>query len=104
RSNEDDLAIGINKTVYGEIILEEKNEVITLPLDTIRYEEDGSGDTYLFLHKDGKAKKQRIQIGLRSEESVEIINGITLQDKVINQGNLELIDNRKVSLQAGSNL
>lgn len=104
QSNEDDLAIGINKTVYGEIILEEKNEVITLPRDTIRYEEDGTGTTYLFLYKDGKAKKQRIQLGLRSEESVEIMRGITLHDKVINQGNFELIDNRKVSLQAGSNL
>ena len=98
RSNEDNLVIGINKTVYGEIILEEKNKVITVPLDTIRYEEDGTKDTYLFLYKDGKAKKQRIQIGLKSEESVEIIKGITLHDKIINQGNVELNDNQKVKI------
>ncbi len=104
RSNEDNLAIGINKTVYGEIILEEKNEVIILPLETIRYEEDGSGAAYIYLYKDGKAKKQRVQLGLKSEESVEIPKGITLHDKVINQGGLELIDNQKVRLQAENNL
>lgn len=101
RTSDDDLVIGINKTVYGEIILEEKNDAITLPYDTIRYEEDGI--PYLFLYKDGKVKKQKIRIGLKSEETIEIISGINLDDKVINQGNSELNDNQKVSLQTESN-
>ncbi len=98
RALQDDLIIGINKTVYGEIILEQKDNAITLPFDTIRYEENGI--PYLFLYKDGKAIKQKIGIGIKGEECVEIIKGISLQDKIINQGSLELIDKQKVKIQS----
>ncbi|MDI6792630.1 MAG: hypothetical protein QME81_07170, partial [bacterium] len=98
RISEDDLGVSINKAVYGEIILEEKTDVVSLPFDAVRYEEDGS--PYLFLYKDGRAKKQGISIGLKSEECVEVIKGLDLQDRIISQGILELSDGQKVSLSA----
>ena len=91
-----DLIIGLNKTVYGEIILEEKEGVLNLPFETIRYEEDAT--PYVFIYRNEKAKKQKINIGIKGEECVEIINGVNGQDKIITRENSPLVDNQKVTL------
>ncbi len=87
----------INKVIYGEIILKEKNDALKVTFDVIRYEEDGI--PYVFLYKDGRARKQKISIGLKSEECVEIIEGVNLQDKIITQENLPLIDGQRVKVR-----
>ncbi|MEW5767381.1 MAG: HlyD family efflux transporter periplasmic adaptor subunit [bacterium] len=87
----------INKVIYGEIILKEKSDAITVDFEAIRYEEDGS--PYVFLYKEGKAKKQKIGIGLKGEECVEIIEGVNLQDKIIIQEDLPLIDGQRIKVQ-----
>ena len=62
-----------------EIITEER-ETKTLPLTAVKQE----GDTnYVYTVVDGKAKKQDVEVGLVSNETIEIIKGLTEKEKVI---------------------
>lgn len=93
----EDLIMGINKVIYGEIILEEKANVIRIPFDAIHYEE--SGTPFVFIFANGMVKKQRIVIGIKGEEYIEIKNGVDLRDKIIIEENSELVDGQRVKLQ-----
>lgn len=96
-----DLPFGINKRIYGEIILEEKDNAIKVPFNVIHYEDDGK--PYLFLYKNKMAKKQAITLGTRSEEDeyVEVVKGVNLNEKIISGVNLELKENQKVKVSKG---
>lgn len=98
KTTKNDLPFGINKRIYGEIILQEKEEIIKVPYEVIRYEDDGQ--SYLFLYKNKRAKKQKIRLGLRNEEEecVEITEGVRQKDKIITGINLELADNQEVTV------
>jgi HlyD family secretion protein len=62
-----------------EIITEER-ETKTLPLTAVKQE----GETnYVYIVVDGKAKKQDVEVGLVSNENIEIIKGLTEKEKVI---------------------
>jgi multidrug resistance efflux pump len=92
------LPFGINKRIYGEIILEEKDNAIKVPYGVIRYEDDGK--PYLFLYREKVVRKQAITLGIRSEEDefVEVLEGVDLNEKIIGGVNLELKENQRVEV------
>lgn len=62
-----------------EIITEER-EAQTLPLTAVKQEDDKN---YVFLVVGGKTKKQEVQVGLVSNENIEIVKGLKADDQVL---------------------
>ncbi|HQM15930.1 MAG TPA: efflux RND transporter periplasmic adaptor subunit, partial [Candidatus Woesebacteria bacterium] len=71
--------LGMNGDV--KIVLEKKNNVLTVPLICIKM----SDDQYLveIMTKDGKVVDQPVEIGLETDELVEIVSGLTTADQVV---------------------
>ncbi len=66
------------------ILTAKKDNVLILPIGSIK--EDGNGKKYVQIHKNGKNGKifeLEIETGLAGKENIEIIKGLTENDKVI---------------------
>jgi HlyD family secretion protein len=72
----------------------EKKTAAVLPLEAIH---DDGDDPYVFLLKDGKAKKQKIKTGITSGEKLEIVEGIAEKDRIIVKGPDKLRDGMEVT-------
>src|SRR3989339_513147 len=68
---------GMFSRVY--LILERKDNVLTLPADAIL----GLETKYVFVNKNGIATKKNVEIGLEEEGLVAILSGISSSDEVI---------------------
>lgn len=53
---------------------------------------------YLFLVRNGKAKKQEVRIGSRTQSDIQIIDGLSEQDTVITEGILQISDGDQVEI------
>jgi HlyD family secretion protein len=72
------LPVGASADV--EVILNKKDDVLLVPARAVL----GSLDSrYIFLIQNGKAKKQEIKTGISNYDSVEVLSGISLNEKVI---------------------
>jgi HlyD family secretion protein len=74
----------IRAGMYGiaKIMLETETRSSTLPASCVVGESNG-GKADLYVVKDGKAKKTRVEVGADDGIRVEILSGITSQDEVI---------------------
>jgi len=55
-------------------------------------------DKYVYKVMDGKAARQKVEIGARREGRVEIVNGLTAEDVVVTAGVIKLRDGAAVSV------
>ncbi|MFZ7944223.1 MULTISPECIES: efflux RND transporter periplasmic adaptor subunit [Bacillaceae] len=66
-----------------QVIMEietEKRSAMVLPIDAVH---DDGDQPYVFIVKEGKATKQKVETGITSGEKIEILEGVTKGDKVI---------------------
>ncbi|HEC96830.1 MAG TPA: efflux RND transporter periplasmic adaptor subunit [Nitrospirae bacterium] len=76
------------ETLSGEVILKTKRAAIAIPQSAIVYDRDQR--QYIFV-KHGKGyKKQEVHTGLKSGNWLEVISGVTGNDKVVTKGAYEL--------------
>ena len=78
-----------------EIIISDK-EAQTLPIDSVIQEDD---DNYVYLVKDGKAKKTDVTIGAVDTEKMEIEKGVTEEDKIIINPPDNITDGMEVTVE-----
>ncbi|NNN05177.1 MAG: efflux RND transporter periplasmic adaptor subunit [Elusimicrobia bacterium] len=78
------------------IIVEHKERALTLPREALRGEED---NPFVFVAKDGVAKRVPVKVGLNTITDVEIVSGVSGGDQVILQGGSALADGMKVDVQ-----
>jgi len=57
----------------------------------------GSNERFVFIYKDGKAKRQVVQIGAIMDDMLEIVNGLQENDELIYQGHTALLDGMSVN-------
>ncbi len=64
------------------IIQEQKENALLLPLEVIKKED---GDSYVLLAQEGGRKplKQEVELGISGDSDVEVVSGVTANDKVI---------------------
>jgi len=72
---------GMSATV--NIIEEEKENVLTLPLATIKRDKGGSSYVLVSRGKDKKPEEVKVETGIADDKNVEIISGLTTDDKVL---------------------
>lgn len=63
-----------------EILPRAKSDVILVPRDAVRREE---GRTRVLLVREGRAVAQPVQLGIVSEDAVEVLRGVRVDDEVV---------------------
>ena len=66
-----------------EIVREEKKNVLLLPLEALMIE---NGKNLVYIVKDKQVLKREVELGLESEEAVEIVKGLSEGEKVVVRG------------------
>ncbi len=82
----------ISNQVDVKIIVARRNDVLYLPLNAIHQ----SNDPFVWVYKNGTARKVKIKTGLSDIDSVEITEGLKQGDEVIIVRGAELKDGEKV--------
>lgn len=78
-----------------KLVLSNINDAIMIPSEAVIPDLQSHK---VFLYKNGKAISQKVNLGLRTERKVQIIDGIQPNDTVITTGLLQIKDNLPVSL------
>jgi len=79
-----------------EIILERLTDAIVIPAGAVVPELAGEK---VYVYRDGKARSVPVKTGIRTEESIQIVNGLTPHDTLIVTGLLQLVDGRAVEIK-----
>lgn len=78
------------------VITSRRTEAITVPLAALRRDEQGE---YVFVvDTDQQIHRRGIRTGLRLSDSVEVLSGVSAQERVVTSGFLGLRDKQKVTL------
>ncbi len=94
----DGLAPG--STVKLFVVSDYTRDAITIPVDAVYY--DG-GDAYAYTCEGSTVHKVPVETGIFDEERIEILSGITMQDKVIVTWSSELYEGSQVNAMTGEN-
>ncbi len=89
----DNLQFKLGMNGDTEIILDKKDQVLTLPAESVSKQEE---NWFVWLVKNGRAKRQQVTLGLITDENVEIISGLNENDKVIKSATLFVKDDQKI--------
>lgn len=82
------------QVVYNQ---EVDSAAILIPTEAVMQELQGQ---VVFLLKNGAAKKQKVTVGTRTSDQVQILEGLSVGDSVITAGLLQLKDGTKVDASA----
>lgn len=74
-------------------LMNEAEETILLPLETIITEDD---NTYVYIEKDGIVTKTPVTLGMKNNETAEILEGVLKGDRVVSRGQHTVSDGVKV--------
>jgi membrane fusion protein, multidrug efflux system len=75
-----------------------EEDVLILPVSAI-LQQTGTNNKYLFVHKNGIAKRYIVETGKRYNDQVEIISDdITINDEIIISGHVNLLDGQAVEV------
>lgn len=79
------------------IILEDISNAIMVPTDVVIPDVRGE---YVFVNKNGFAIPQKVETGIRTENEIQILNGLNMGDSLIVSGIIQLRPNTPVKLNA----
>lgn len=83
--------------IFVEVSLRTLNlkNIIIINRNIIQKESDAS---YVYLVKENKCYKQKITTGIKSGDSIEILAGLSIKDKIVVEGQTLLSDNAKIKI------
>jgi HlyD family secretion protein len=94
-----DPALRPGMTVPVVLTAKTAQDAIVVPVSAVFHSEE-AGDYVLLAGSDGKAHQKKVQIGIRSKDSAQIVSGINAGDPVITSGGYELPDGTQVKVEA----
>jgi len=74
-------------------------DALVVPSSAIITAPDGSS-AVMIAGTDGKAHQKAVKLGIRQDDDVQILDGLTANDKVVSTGAYGLPDNTKISVEA----
>lgn len=86
--------------VKVDITLENLTGAIVVPTGAIIPE---LGGEKVFVGQDGKAKAVRVRTGIRTESSIQVVDGLQAGDTLLTTGLLQLSEGRQIEVQLGAN-
>lgn len=87
------LRLGMTGTV--NFLLARKENIVTLPTSVLTQRD---GEEFVFVVEDGKAHLTSIQTGLRTEDVVEVVSGLSVGAQVVDQGRARMKDRLPVEV------
>ncbi len=75
----DDLRFRLGMEGEARLVTAEKKQVLSIPLGVIK----GGKNPWVYVLVDGKKVKKEIKTGLETEDWIEIVSGLSPQDKVV---------------------
>ena len=85
----------IGKTIDVELTVSKKSNVIVLPDEAIFLNQ---GKSHVYVIKDSKTILTSVELGLRSQDRVEIVKGLVKGDVVVSQGQGRLSEGMKIRI------
>jgi RND family efflux transporter MFP subunit len=85
----DDTPLRIGMTVEANVITREKQNALLVPADAVR----GSA---VYVVDDGRVRRRAVEIGIRGSRMIEILSGVTEQDRVASSAGVALADGQRV--------
>jgi len=93
-----DFALKAGMFCRVEIVVNERNNVLTVPVDAILNEE---GKHYAFVIESDRAVKRSVELGLQEGTVVELLSGLHEGEKVVTVGKEVVEDNSTVDVKGG---
>ncbi|MHB8894490.1 MAG: efflux RND transporter periplasmic adaptor subunit [Candidatus Geothermincolia bacterium] len=93
RMDTSDINLKIGMTGTADVTVATKQSATVVPVEAIV---EKKGKKYVFKIVDGKARLTEVTVGLVTENSVEIINGVKIGDKVVVKGVEKLKDGQGI--------
>jgi multidrug efflux pump subunit AcrA (membrane-fusion protein) len=87
----------LGSTVHVSMNAGEIPDAIVVPVAALLASDEG-GEKVMIAGSDGLAHEQKVEVGLRSGDNVQILSGVKPGDKVITQGGLGLDDKAKIEI------
>jgi HlyD family secretion protein len=73
-------------------------DALVIPLNSVLTAPDGA-TTVLLAGSDGRAHQKAVKLGIRSGEDVQVLEGLSENDKVVSNGAYGLPDKTKIQIQ-----
>jgi multidrug efflux pump subunit AcrA (membrane-fusion protein) len=80
------------------IILEEKDDALLIPAESVIFEKEGKEEPYCFVIEKNIAKKRALTVGITQKDMVEVVSGLKAGDKVATLGKENLSDGTAVRI------
>jgi HlyD family secretion protein len=74
-------------------------DALVVPAAAVITAPDG-GSAVMVVGSDGKAHQKSVKLGIREDDDVQILEGVTASDKVVATGAYGLLDNTKIKVEA----
>jgi len=87
-------------TVKISISVGAVKDAVTVPISAILSSDEG-GDKVMLAGADSLAHEQKVEVGVRDGDTVQIVSGVKAGDKVVISGGLGLDDKAKIEIQGG---
>ncbi len=85
--------------MYAKVNLEFAKEKAKIVPATTVLQQMGTNNRYVFVYKDGKAKRVNVTVGKRFDDQIEIISDeISIGDKLLTSGHANLVDGAQVKI------
>jgi RND family efflux transporter MFP subunit len=87
-------------TVQISIAVGEVKDAVTVPLTALLTSDEG-GDKVMIAGADSLAHEQKVEVGVRDGDTVQLLGGVKAGDKVVVSGGLGLDDKAKIAIEGG---
>ena len=82
-------------SVDVDIITREQLHVLTVPVDALR--KDDKGQSYVFIQRDGHAKRSNVRLGAQNDTEAVVVTGVAAGDQVVADKNVAVAPDSRVT-------
>ena len=84
----------LDSQIDSRFVIQEKQQTFFIPIETLLYRKDY---TMVFILSHGLAQRRIVKVGLSNDQFVEVVSGLSLQDTIVTQGNLDIEDGTPIT-------
>lgn len=92
----DDSFLPTGSQVKLTVTSQKTEDAMTIPVDAVYYE---NGEPYVCVYEDGAVYQRDIETGIYDDTTIEVTDGLTLEDMVVTTWSSELYDGAEVDLR-----
>ena len=101
QSNKANPALKPGMTAQIQVTARSAKDALTIPASAV-YKSDEGSDYLVLAGSDNHAAIKNVQVGIRTKDRVQILNGITANDKVITSGGYALPDKTQIKIETAA--